>query len=406
MSLAAVATSQTVLDTILDSLVPLLLPVARDRDDATQSARDLLSDHHPATREELRLAAEIVGFSLQALAALRDAAQPDIAMSRAMRLRASACALRRAEQAAQRKLDALQQVLRPAEPIQERAIAVAAENAKPRFEGAYAKARAIGDALSTWVSVAPPPAIPSAANPSAVKLPVTPSADPAVAERGRAVGGSAMYATATPAPFAAETAAAALPAGLGALPGHPVGARSPMRAPVEAALAQSAPSQPSPARRTLAQPDAAPRAPAPLTAAPSAAQTAPWSSQGAPAPDLLPGQQADRAGTTAARTPEPCRAPAGPGSAPVTADPNQPGSNPRAPLRSIQLQPWDAPLGSADAASFPPGKIGATLRYLTETLSRMDSDTSETGDFVSDFLAAVDRGLPAANTRGPAAPAA
>src|SRR5579871_3329077 len=104
MSLAAVATSNTVLDTVLDFLIPLILSSAIDRDAARQAALDLLSDHHPATREELRLAGEIVGFSLQALAALRDAAEPGIPISRAMRLRASACALRRGEQAAQRKL--------------------------------------------------------------------------------------------------------------------------------------------------------------------------------------------------------------------------------------------------------------------------------------------------------------
>ncbi len=129
MSLAAVVTSKTVLYTILEFLIPLLLPRAIDRDDACHAALELLSDHHPATREEVRLAAEIIGFSMQALSALRDAAEPGIPISRVMRLRSSACALRRSEHAAQRQLDALQRAHQSAEPTQERAIAAALKNA-------------------------------------------------------------------------------------------------------------------------------------------------------------------------------------------------------------------------------------------------------------------------------------
>jgi hypothetical protein len=172
MSLAAVVTSKTVLQTILDFLVPLILPSAIDRDAACNAALDLLSDHRPATREELRLAAEIIAFSLQALSALRDAAEPGIPISRAMRLRASACTLRRGEQAAQRKLDALQRANREEAPTQERVIAAALKNASAYFADAYTQAREMGDAQS-----AEPPA--AAAERPTTKPQVQPTQTPA-----------------------------------------------------------------------------------------------------------------------------------------------------------------------------------------------------------------------------------
>jgi hypothetical protein len=258
MSLAAVATSKTVLYTILEFLIPLLLPRALDRDDACHAALELLSDHHPATREEVRLAAEIIAFGMQALSALRDATAPGIPISRVMRLRSSACALRRSEHAAQRQLDALQRAHQAAEPTQERAIAAALKNASAYFAGAYTKAREMGDAESAELQAASPPAMPEhpAANPQihSVKCPA-----PASGSR-------------SPSPLSPSAPAPHAPAS-----GSPASGSASPRAPAPHAPSPGSPSFGSPASGSPAPNDASLRTPDPHTPArhPQAARPIP-----------------------------------------------------------------------------------------------------------------------------------
>ena len=64
--------------------------------------------YDPQTEDELRLAANIIGFSFQALEALSQAATPDMPLTRTLRLRGGAVSLSRESHKAQRRLDKLQ----------------------------------------------------------------------------------------------------------------------------------------------------------------------------------------------------------------------------------------------------------------------------------------------------------
>jgi hypothetical protein len=111
----------------------------------------------------------------------------------------------------------------------------------------------------------------------------------------------------------------------------------------------------------------------------------------------VPAQSVSGVATQASPAPSP---------APLTADPHPTGSDPQTPHRPASSYPPAPSRGPDGAPPFPPGRIGATLRYMKETLSRMDPNTSETGDFSTDFLVAIDRGLRTGNAQGPVAPAA
>lgn len=97
-----------ILDTVLGHLAPHFLPAAADLLAARHTASDLLAAYSVATDEELCLAAEIVTFGLHALEALSEAADPDLAATKKLRLRGSAVSLSREAHKAQRKLDQLQ----------------------------------------------------------------------------------------------------------------------------------------------------------------------------------------------------------------------------------------------------------------------------------------------------------
>ncbi len=113
MSPLPAAFSRTVLDAVLDLLIPLLLTAAGgDIAMARDAALELLDDYRPATREELGLAAEIVSFRFKALGALRDSSLPGTSNGAMLDLLKTASALRRNESTAQRKLDALQRARR------------------------------------------------------------------------------------------------------------------------------------------------------------------------------------------------------------------------------------------------------------------------------------------------------
>jgi hypothetical protein len=68
----------------------------------------MLSAYHPETEDELHLAASVVSFSFQALAALSQAAAPELPLTRSLRLRGGAVSLSRESHKAQRRLDKLQ----------------------------------------------------------------------------------------------------------------------------------------------------------------------------------------------------------------------------------------------------------------------------------------------------------
>jgi hypothetical protein len=77
------ALPQALLATILGRLVRLLLTAANnDETAARQAAIETLADYQPETAAELRLAANIVSFSLHALEALSQAASPDLSLAK------------------------------------------------------------------------------------------------------------------------------------------------------------------------------------------------------------------------------------------------------------------------------------------------------------------------------------
>jgi hypothetical protein len=116
MSLAATL-SVAILDTILGRLALLFLSgAAGDLTAARNAAAQMLAAYHPQSEDELRLAAQIVGFSFHALEALGQAASPDLPLTRILRLRGSAVSLSRESHKAQRRLDQLQNARRTGSP--------------------------------------------------------------------------------------------------------------------------------------------------------------------------------------------------------------------------------------------------------------------------------------------------
>jgi len=111
-----------ILETVLIRLAALFLTGAGgDITAARHAALQMLGAYQPETEAELRLAANIIGFGLQALEALAQASTPDLSITRVLRLRGSAVSLNREATKAQRGLDQLQKARRqhmPAQPIQ------------------------------------------------------------------------------------------------------------------------------------------------------------------------------------------------------------------------------------------------------------------------------------------------
>jgi hypothetical protein len=104
MSLSATLPA-AILETILTGLATLFLAGANgDTVAARQAAAHMLFAYHPETEDELRLAANIVGFSFHGLEALAQAAMPDMPLTRILRLRGSAVSLSREAARAERHL--------------------------------------------------------------------------------------------------------------------------------------------------------------------------------------------------------------------------------------------------------------------------------------------------------------
>jgi hypothetical protein len=98
-----------ILETILTRLAALFLTgAAGDTTAARHAALQMLGAYHPKTEDELRLAANIVCFSFQALEALSQAAAPDMPLTRVLRLRSGAVSLSRESGKAERRLGQLQ----------------------------------------------------------------------------------------------------------------------------------------------------------------------------------------------------------------------------------------------------------------------------------------------------------
>jgi hypothetical protein len=130
-----------ILDTILSYLTTLFLPgTAGDFTAARRAAGQMLAAYQPRTEDELRLAAAIVSFSLQALDSLSQAASPDLPLTKILRLRGSAVSLSRESDKAQRRLEHLQQTHRQTEAI--RPEAIRPEATRPEAEPPLAPASA------------------------------------------------------------------------------------------------------------------------------------------------------------------------------------------------------------------------------------------------------------------------
>jgi hypothetical protein len=108
-----------ILETITIRLSALFLAgAAGDMTAARRAAAEMLSAYHPETEDELRLAANVISFSFQALEALGQAATPDMPLTRSLRLRGSAVSLSRESHKAQRRLDKLQTARRAGIPAE------------------------------------------------------------------------------------------------------------------------------------------------------------------------------------------------------------------------------------------------------------------------------------------------
>src|SRR3954452_25049666 len=98
MSLNPFVIPRTIVNAMLDMLIPLLMTGAGgDLGEARQAALEMIAEYGPETREEYRLAAEIISFGLQALGMLRDAAMPGVPNGAKLKLLNTACSLRRNE---------------------------------------------------------------------------------------------------------------------------------------------------------------------------------------------------------------------------------------------------------------------------------------------------------------------
>ena len=129
-----------ILETILTRLATLfLIGAGGDQNAARHAASEMLAAYHPETTDELRLAANIVSFSFQALEALAQAATPDMPLTRVLRLRGSAVSLSRESAKAERRLAQLQksrdqpmpaQIPEPVSPKVEKAVALIQDTGK------------------------------------------------------------------------------------------------------------------------------------------------------------------------------------------------------------------------------------------------------------------------------------
>jgi len=102
---------EAALDTVVALLLPLILPgLNGDAAAARALALRMLDEYHPASMQELRLAAEAIGCSLKGLACLAQSAEPGIRQDKLEFSLKWACGLTRAGHQAQRRLRELQRL--------------------------------------------------------------------------------------------------------------------------------------------------------------------------------------------------------------------------------------------------------------------------------------------------------
>src|SRR6185437_3240949 len=101
---------EALLKTILHQITILLLDGAGGNMEAAWSAAaSTLRAYDPQTEQELRLAARVLSFSLQACEALAQAADPAMPLTRILRLRTGAVSLSREAEKAERRLEKLRE---------------------------------------------------------------------------------------------------------------------------------------------------------------------------------------------------------------------------------------------------------------------------------------------------------
>ena len=149
-----------VLDTILRRLAALFVTAASPTA-ARDAASRTLATYNVADEQELGLAADIIAFALHALEALGQAANPDLSLTKILRLRGSAVSLSRESHKARRKLDQLQRARsadadQPATERQSKSIAPHRE-AQASTAPARAPRIAAVQAQETLLPGAPPP---------------------------------------------------------------------------------------------------------------------------------------------------------------------------------------------------------------------------------------------------------
>jgi hypothetical protein len=107
------AITPAILDTVLGHLAPhFMASTGNDLPKARHAASRLLAAYNAETEDEISLAAEIISFSFNALEALSEAADPELSLTRKLRLRGNAVSLSRESHKSQRKLDQLQRTRR------------------------------------------------------------------------------------------------------------------------------------------------------------------------------------------------------------------------------------------------------------------------------------------------------
>jgi hypothetical protein len=163
------AISAAVVDMVIGFLLPLLLPGAGGNvQAATAVVLELLAGHQPQTARELRLAGEAVAYSLKGLAMLGKASEPGISTEVMDSSLKWACTLARSGHQAQRRLDELQRIGRPAARRQD----PAAEPGPGPKSPAAAELIAAGPAPSA-AAPGPEPASSDVAQPGVIQPEVT-----------------------------------------------------------------------------------------------------------------------------------------------------------------------------------------------------------------------------------------
>jgi hypothetical protein len=111
--------SPTILTASLNQIAPLLQKSANtDEQTARNAVTALLGDYNPQTNQELTLAAEIVHYRALAADNMTRSQDPDLPLTKVLRLRSNGVSLSRECHKARRELNKLQ-AARIAEPVQQ-----------------------------------------------------------------------------------------------------------------------------------------------------------------------------------------------------------------------------------------------------------------------------------------------